>query len=367
MQILSGPDAVIVGSMSGTSLDGIDAAALQLTGDWPNLECKLIGTASRPLGSAADTLQRLIEGAPLTAQDIAKANRKLSESTASAMLSALNGHRPTLAAVHGQTIMHSPPDSWQLIDAQRIASILNCPVASHLRGGDLACGGEGAPVTPLADWVLFQSQKPRAIINLGGFCNITWLPGNGKPDAIQGADICPCNHLLNAAARHLIGQPFDNQGALASSGEPDPTLVKSLVQHCMQIMDTPRSLGSGDEGLAWLQRILKTDVTAPTLMASITTALGQIIGEAAHRHGPTECVAAGGSSRNTALMRAIEDAAGTSVRTTADFGIPIESREAACMALLAACDARDLPITLSHITGRRPDHVTSMMWCRPYA
>ena len=353
---------LIVGAMTGTSLDGIDAALVRITGHGLTAQAEVLTHVARPLGPEVNTLRLLADGKAVTAADITAARRLLSDRTAAVMLEAVENHQVDLAAIHGQTVLHAPPDSWQLIDAVRVASKLNCPVASDLRGGDLAAGGSGAPITPLADWVLCHGSDSRCIINLGGFCNITWLPAAGAPiDEIRGRDICPCNHLLDAAARSKLHQPFDRDGGIASSSMPDPTLVASIIATIEPLTLEHRSLGSGDECFDWLNTV--RDAETPTLLASIAAGVGTVIGRAAH--DADAILLAGGGVHHRPLCDAIAKAARVPVRHTSDIGIPIEAREAACMAVLAMLDADGCPSTLASITGRSSHALVGMQWCRP--
>jgi 1,6-anhydro-N-acetylmuramate kinase len=347
--------------MTGTSLDGIDAALVQITGAGPSLTASVLNHASGPFGPARDTLAALCRGEPATAADIAAARRELADQTAAVMRRAADGASLQFAAVHGQTVYHSPPDSWQMIDAARVAHALGCPTAFDLRGGDVAAGGQGAPVTPLADLVLFGGGPPRAVVNLGGFCNITWLPGDGD---VRGRDICPCNHLLDAAARMRLGRPYDEDGRIAGSGQVDDTLLATLTQTLhTQFHGGERSLGTGDECVQWIEHHASTDT--PTLLATLAAAIGTFIGTASRHANPHELLIAGGGAHHQPLLAAITSAADRPTMLTAARGVPIEAREAACVAVLAAIDGGGEPTTLPEVTGRRPGPCTSMSWCRP--
>jgi 1,6-anhydro-N-acetylmuramate kinase len=270
-----------------------------------------------------------------------------------------------LAIVHGQTLAHAPPDSWQLIDTAVIAAGLGCPVAGDVRAGDLACGGQGAPITPLGDWMLFRSEHPTAVVNLGGFCNITWLPGTDDPDDIRAADICPCNHLLDAAARQRLGMPYDAGGGVAATGTPQPHLVQSLMETLNHFVPGARSLGSGDESTDWINSPHAAAATTQDLLASITVAIGQTIAAAACGGGCEELLIAGGGARHGPLLRHIKDSAEAPTRTSEARGVPVELREAACLALLGSLDHDGVPYTLPQVTGRPAEHFVGMSWCHP--
>jgi anhydro-N-acetylmuramic acid kinase len=219
----------VIGTMTGTSIDGIDIAIARITGSGLSMHAKLIAHSSRSLGEIGGTLRRLAEGKAMTAQQIARAAWSFGELHAELIHAVLTEHAriepPVLIAVHGQTIFHQPPISWQLINPAPIAARFDCPVVFDLRQADLAAGGQGAPITPIADWIMFRHESNRrAIVNLGGFCNITILPSavarpsrscdeSAQPlEDIHGFDLCACNHLLDAIAKRTLNAPYDDGG-----------------------------------------------------------------------------------------------------------------------------------------------------------
>jgi len=349
--------------MTGTSLDGIDAAVIAVTGHGLSMRAAFRSHAAGSLGAAEETLRHLATGRKVSPRAIAAAVHTLSSHTAAVMSEALGDLSADLAGVHGQTVLHAPPNSWQLMDAAIIAASLSCPVACQMRAGDLAAGGQGAPITPLADWILFRGDRRRAVVNLGGFCNITWLPASEDPADITGRDICVCNQLLDAAARERLGTPWDTDGRRASAGTPDAALADALVAR-LTAADHATSLGTGDESLDWLDSQAAQDAPTDVLLASLATAIGRVVGAAAAT-AADEILLAGGGANHEPLVDAIRMAAGKPVSTTAELGIPIEAREAACIAVLAALDHDGVPTTLPAVTGRVTSPMISMQWCRP--
>ena len=189
--------------MTGTSIDALDAALVELRGSGLGLRVSVRATASWALGPLGDDLRRAASGQPAPAGFFASLSRRFGEFHAErlgAWLDALSG-APDLVCVHGQTVFHAPPDSWQLIDASPIVRRVGAPTVFDLRRADLSCGGQGAPITPIADWVLFRDDRSaRAVVNLGGFCNITRLGAGGGPETVRGSDVCACNQVLDAIA-----------------------------------------------------------------------------------------------------------------------------------------------------------------------
>ena len=349
--------------MTGTSLDGIDAAVVAIAGQGLDMRAEVRSHTADSLGPARETLQRLAAGHDVSAGAIAAAAHALSVRTAAVMGKALGDLAADLAGVHGQTVLHAPPCSWQLIDAAVVAEALSCPVASHMRAGDLAAGGQGAPITPLADWILFRNDRRRAIVNLGGFCNITWLPAGGAPADITGRDICVCNQLLDAAALRRLGTAWDAGGRHAAAATADAAVVDSLMAN-LTADDVTRSLGTGDEAVGWLDEPVAREAPTDTLLASIAGAIGTLIGATAARDAD-EVLLAGGGAHHRPLVQAITRSAGIPVVPTSDLGIPIEAREAACIAVLAALDRDGIQITLPVVTGRPEGPMIGMQWCQP--
>lgn len=365
-----------VGTMTGTSLDGLDVAAVAIEGEGLAMRAALVAHRSFPLGLAA-RLRDACDGKPAPAGEFAGLARAFGLAHAEAIAATLAGHRPGLTpdliAVHGQTIFHRPPVSWQLVNPFPIASAFDCPVASDLRGADLAAGGQGAPITPLADWILFRGESARAVVNLGGFCNLTVLPPASRPEAeaaIAGFDACACNQVLDAAARTALGKPFDADGATAAGGVPDGPAVHRLRDLLERQRREGRSLGTGDEAGAWVTdhapRLRPADLLA-SAAAAVGGAIGAAIREGLTRFGPDvgEILLAGGGARNRALVAAIAAEARCPCRTTADVGVPIEAREAMGMAILGTLAFDGAPTTLPQVTGRRVHQIADALWCLP--
>lgn len=257
-------------------------------------------------------------------------------------------------AAHGQTVVHAPPVSWQLLNPAPIAARLRCRVVSDLRQADLAAGGQGAPITPIADWVLFRdAARRRAVVNLGGFCNTTVLPPDsvGHVCDLAGGDVCACNQVLDAVARSVLGVPFDADGAAAAAGRVDESARAALAAILAPQRKAHRSLGTGDEALAWIEahrgRLAPND-----LAATATEAVAQEIGAAIREHRVDEIVVAGGGARHRPLLGAIARRSAAPLRTTVELGVPIEAREALAMAVLGALADDGVEITCPKVTGR---------------
>lgn len=361
------PPRLALGSMTGTSIDGLDVAAVRLTGRGLGLTAQFVAGLSVPLGPLAAPLRALAEQRPMTAGDISRLNLDFSLLHADALQQLIThiGSPADLVALHGQTVFHAPPASWQLINPAVVAHHLGVPVVSDLRAADLAAGGQGAPITPIADWVFFaHPAEHRAIINLGGFCNITLLPPRsaGSLPAFSGFDACACNHILDAVARTCLGAPYDSGGRAALSAAPDPAATSDLTAILAAQGAARRSLGTGDEAAAWINRH-RTRATGPALAASACQAIAATI--AARLGAPHQVLLAGGGAANAALTAAIARAcAPAQVTPTDTLGLPAPFREAAAIAVLGALSADAVPITAPATTGVAHPPVAGL-WCGP--
>lgn len=356
---------VVVGCMTGTSIDALDVAVVRVRGRGLGMTVEFVRGHSAGLGAIGARLRAMADQEALTAGEIARVSREFALLHASAIRECLADQKAALVAVHGQTVFHAPPVSWQMFNGAVLAHELGVPVVFDLRGADLAAGGQGAPITPLADWVMFRSSKARAIVNLGGFCNVTLLPASdGAPveaqaARIEGFDVCACNHVLDRIARETMGAAYDADGARAMAGTASAGAVGELQEALAAQSRGGRSLGTGDETWKWVDR-WRGKVSASDLAASACAAMGATI--AARLGGAASVLVAGGGARNQALVKEIARSAGAPVETTAAAGVPIEFREAAAMAVLGALCADGVPITLPRVTGVKGPAPVAGVW-----
>ncbi len=343
---------LVVGCMTGTSLDGIDVALVRLFGQGTAMRAEFVAGASRELGALAPGLRRLAEQQPMAAGEIARLARDFSLLHLDAVRD-LGAHRIDLVSVHGQTVFHAPPVSWQLFQPAPLAHGLGVPVVCDLRAADLACGGQGAPITPIADHVLFRhGSERRAVVNLGGFCNVTVLPGGHDATRVAGGDVCACNQLLDGVARRALGTDYDRDGARAMGGTAVPKAVTALATMLELQAKSGRSLGTGDELGAWLDRHganLPPEDLARSACAAIARTISRAI--ASRWDGVQRLVLAGGGTHNRALVDELTGRAGVPVVTSDRLGVPSSMREAAAMAVLGALCQDRVAITIPGITG----------------
>lgn len=350
-----------VGCMTGTSLDGLDAALVEVTGRGLAMTARFIGMVSRPLGELAGVLRAMAGGAAHRPIDYLRAARRLGVLHAEAVGALLEDHPDpergvAFVAAHGQTIWHAPGEgvSWQLFDPWPVVRRLGVPVVYDLRQADLIAGGEGAPVTPLADWVLYGRDGGRrgtAIVNLGGICNVTWLAD--EPAAIRAADCAPCNILLDGVVQRLYpGTRYDMDGSIARRGRVVEPLASSLFANILLSMAGSRSLGREQFTEAMLddwaagprERHAPEDVVA-SFVAAVAGMIGREVADA------DRVILAGGGARHPVLVERLRERLPGEVLLSDEVGIPVEAREAAGFAVLGALCQDRVPITLPQVTG----------------
>lgn len=370
--------------MTGTSIDAIDTAAVCITGRGLSARATLRGCASASFGELAARLRSAHRQDAMTAREFALLSRDLALAHLAPLqeLARLYGP-PNLIALHGQTLVHQPPLSLQLINAPVVAHAFGCEVVHNLRAADLAAGGQGAPITPLADWMLFRSTRAwRVIVNLGGFSNATVLPS--KPRAaspresraawiasVRGFDLCLCNQLLDHVARTRAGVPFDRDGALALSGHPQAAALRALQTLLDSQRRSGRSLGTADEILGQAAESLAPFAPADAL-ATAVEAIARTIAAAIHEQlaandpaTKAEVLIAGGGAKNQALVVALSRSAALPVRATDASGCPSDARECVAMALLGALAHDGESITLTQVTKRGAMRVVDGEFVRP--
>ena len=330
----------MVGTMTGTSMDGVDAVAVSIEGRGLDMTATFMDIASIPFDGIRDDLRELSKSEVLHSDELALG---VGERTRDA-IKALNVKNIDLIALHGQTIYHKPSKTVQIINPKPVIDAFDCTVLNQPRIMDVELGGEGAPITPLADWIMFREEKRSvAIVNLGGFCNVTLLPADRDVNGIQGFDVCCCNLLLDAIARERFSEPFDKDGELASKGKVDEGVYGELTALLSSQHHDKQSLGHLDD----IGRHLSTwkDVPSEVLVATASAAIGDCISTSV---GDVDCVyLAGGGCHNKTLTSHIRGAG-----TVAELGVPVQAREGMAMAILGALHQDGVSITLSQVTGR---------------
>lgn len=384
------PERIVVGMISGTSADSIDAAVCRIAGagyptaDRPGARVELLHYGESPY--EPELKARILGLAQLDVRAIAELNVEIGEAFARACLEAVAeaGLKPsdvTLIGSHGQTVYHHSSvlgargATLQVGDGDVIAERTGAMVVCDFRARDIAGGGEGAPISPYADMILYASRdrtrapERRAILNLGGIANVTVL--DPDPNRVFGFDTGPANTLLDRLARRLTAGalPCDRDGALARAGRVDAELVEKLLSEDPFLdRKPPKSTGFEMYGDAFVDRagrlLGRFDAD---LMASLTEFTARTVALAFARFVPpvVEVIGAGGGVKNPVLAsRIAELLAPARFIVGDDLGVPGDAREAMAFAILANDALFGLPTSLPAVTGaRRP--ATLGKFCLP--
>ncbi len=378
---------IIVGLMSGTSADGVDSAIMSLSGKPPKLRWKLVHHLFHPY--PAELQRNVLAGMKITAtvDRICDLNASLGEFYASVSLTALAAakiNRADVAAIgcHGQTVWHNPGRSTlQLGEAAVLAERTGIYVVSNFRARDIAAGGQGAPLVAYVDQLLFQhDQKTRALQNLGGIGNVTYLPRRtmltateprlqpiGKLTAAQtiAFDTGPANMVIDDIARRASAGALqcDLDGTLAATGVPHGAVLEELLSHSFFAAPPPKTTGRevfGEQyGEALWTSMLSRGAAPQDVAATATMLTATSIAESYRTFLPSipdEVVLSGGGVRNPTLVKMISDCLHAvrqdiTITTSDALGMPPEAKEAACFAILAYESLHGRPGNLPSATG----------------
>jgi anhydro-N-acetylmuramic acid kinase len=361
---------LIVGLMSGTSLDGIASAVVRFTDRDGGVHAELVGFTNRAYTREEhDRLARALVGA--TPSEYCRLAFDLGEWLASAAVNAIaeaGVSRAEIAAVasHGQSIWHEPGHStWQLGEASVIAERVGVPVVSDFRVRDVAAGGQGAPLVSIADCMIFSSPTSwRGLQNLGGIGNVTVVPPGGEQIGVRAFDTGPGAGVIDKVTRALRPDlPYDVDGKLAAAGKPVSTVVTALLQNPYFAAEPPKSTGpelfspSYVDDLIRQCRAERADCTDEDIVAtaveltarSIADSYGRFIAEPID-----ETVLSGGGAKNPTLVKAIAAAlAPLPVRLFDDLFFDGEAKEAVAFALLGYLHLKGRPGNVRSATGAR--------------
>jgi anhydro-N-acetylmuramic acid kinase len=364
--------SVYVGLMSGTSLDGISAAVVRFVPSETNenrLEPRLL--AFRTVPYTPDQRTRLESALNAgSARDYCRLAFDLGGWLADAAIAALADagvSRSEVRAIgsHGQTLWHDPPHStWQLGESAVIAERTGIPVVSDFRVRDVAAGGQGAPLVPIADAMLFSSGEWRALQNIGGIGNVTVVPPGGDITGVRAFDTGPGVAVIDAVTRLLKpGTSFDTNGALAAAGQPVNAVVDELLANPYFALEPPKSTGrelfdrAYSEALVAKCREVKPGATTEDVVATATALTARSIADSYRRFLPepiAEVLLSGGGAKNATLVGMISRGlAPTPVRQFADRYFDGEAKEAVAFALLAHLHLESRPGNVPRATGAR--------------
>ena len=373
---------LVLGMMSGTSADGIDVALARISGAPANLNAKLLGHTSVKFPSALRMeILRVAEQHPITAGALSQLNFRLGELFAEAAIAACHKFcvwpkHISLIGSHGQTIFHQgKPASFlgrptastlQIGEPSVIAARTGITTVGDFRPADMALGGQGAPLVPYADYLLYRDAKlGRVSLNLGGIANITVLPRACKPQQVFAFDTGPANMLIDALVAHCTRGRlrFDENARLASQGRSLPALLDDMLRDPYLKLAPPKSTGREYYGHAYMKKILELGrrhrakpndlIRAATIFTalSVVDALHRFVLPKTKIH---QLIVSGGGARNPLILAQLSAALpGIEVLLSSRMGIPVDAKEAFAFALLAYETFHRRPANLPSATGAR--------------
>jgi anhydro-N-acetylmuramic acid kinase len=364
--------------MSGTSADGIDVAVVKIAPGKSRPSLTLLAHEGFKFPAA---LRRAVlaamNAASTSTAELARLNWRLGLAYAEAVEATLKRHpvKLDLIGCHGQTLFHQPRAAsykgrsfactWQTGEAQVIAAALGIPVVSNFRPADMLAGGQGAPLVPLLDYVLFAHPKRgRVLQNIGGIANLTAIPAAATPEAVIAFDTGPGNMVVDALAQKLFAKPFDRNGALAAEGRVLAPVLKAALRNPYFQLKPPRTAGREQFGREYAAKFLlacqRHSNKPEDALATATALTAETIAQSYNRFvfpkmkSAVDYIVSGGGARNHTLMAMLAQRLaplGCELAASEQFGLPVEAKEAAAFALLAWQTWHHLPGNVPAATG----------------
>jgi anhydro-N-acetylmuramic acid kinase len=381
--------------MSGTSADGIEVALTRISGAPPHLNAKLLNHTSISFPpKLRKEILRVAEQQPIFAGDLSQLNFRLGEMFAEAALAACHRFRIVpkkiaLIGSHGQTIFHQgqrvpyfgrrTASTLQIGEPAIIAARTDITTIADFRPADIAQGGQGAPLVPYADYLLYRHEKlGRVSLNLGGIANITVIPAVAKPSQILAFDTGPANMLIDALVAHFTHgrQRYDKDARLAQQGRSIPALINELMRDPYLKLAPPKSTGREYYGRTYLDKVLSLArrhrakpndlIRAATVFTalSIVDALNRFVLPKTQIH---QLIISGGGSHNPLLIAQLAAALPPiEVLRSTELGVPEDAKEAFAFALMAYETFHRRPSNVPSATGaHRPAILGKISYAQP--
>jgi anhydro-N-acetylmuramic acid kinase len=370
---------IVAGVMSGTSADGINVALMRIQGRGFRSRFELLAHYQIPYpANVRRAVLATMNASSASVADLSRLHFLLGELYADAVRTALRRARLEceLVGCHGQTLYHQGRPAiflgrriactWQSGEAATIAAKIGVPVVSDFRPADIAAGGKGAPLVPFLDYVLYRHRRyGRIVQNLGGIANLTAIPPRALPGDVVAFDTGPGNMVIDAVTEHLFERPFDRNGRIAARGEPIERVLQQLLCNPFFRQKPPKTAGREQFGREFARELLRLCRRADEhdIVATATALTARSIGVAVRKfvlplvEPPLrfrEFVVSGGGTNNLTLMRMIREELAPlkmRVRTSDDFGLPSQAKEAVAFAMLAYQTWRHLPSNIPSATG----------------
>jgi anhydro-N-acetylmuramic acid kinase len=361
------PACHVLGMMSGTSLDGIDAVLVRLEYD-ETLHWEVLARESQTYSSALqERLRRAIKPETSDVVLLTQLHSEVGHAYADLAKAIQQKNKLDLIALSGQTVYHIPrldvSKNWhtkstlQLGEAGFVVEACGVPVISDFRQADIAAHGQGAPLVPFGDWELYRDKhKARSIHNLGGISNLTYLPASGKSDDVFAFDTGPANCLIDEVMQLHFQQSFDKDGNIAAQGTIDGKVLEHLLKHPYLKLAPPKTTGREVFTLSEIAKMIEVSSLGPhDLVATLTAFTAHSVAEA-YQHfvipkGLDEILFAGGGALNPVLMQHIKTLLPVDVKTFEEVGWHSKDREALSFAVMGYFGFHGLANTLPLATG----------------
>ncbi|MBZ5604675.1 MAG: anhydro-N-acetylmuramic acid kinase [Acidobacteriia bacterium] len=363
----------VAGIMSGTSLDGIDVAIVDISRKHAGVRVKPVAFHTTPYPKLVREALLAISNSMTHTATIARLNFLLGELYAAAIRDTCRRSRVpldsvVLAGMHGQTIFHEAEpieylghrvaSTFQIGEAAIVAERTGLWTISNFRERDMAAGGKGAPLVPAVDYLLFRHRRVgRVALNIGGIANITVIPAGADREEVIAFDIGPGNMIIDALVYHHTHgkQTFDRDGRVARHGKVNRRLLDSMLSDPYFALDPPKACGREQFGREFVAGLIATGLPLADLIATSTELTARSIAGAIARHrGISEVIASGGGVHNRHMMRRLRDLLPDhEIGTTADHGIDPDAKEAIAFAILAYEFIQRRPGNLPSATGAR--------------
>lgn len=356
------------GCMSGTSLDGLDVAIVAFEGESVRLE----SFSNTPLPPEIEQdIRDCFDLMRTNVQVICSLNHKLAIFIAETVKNHCEQHgfppeKLDFIASHGQTVWHIPEaggglvkSTLQIGEPSVIAYHTGVKVVSGFRNADMAAGGQGAPLVPFADYILFRAGHGRLMQNIGGIGNVTVLPANCAPADVFAFDTGPGNMIIDALARHFFGKSYDPDGSFAARGHVLPELLEKLMSTPFISAPPPKTTGRELFGADFVSGLLSAAGNADKhdILATATAFTAKSIAENYKRFvfaelPVSEVVVSGGGAYNKTLMRMLmEYLPGCEVKTLESLGMSPDAKEAVAFAVLGHETLNGRPSNMPRVTG----------------
>jgi anhydro-N-acetylmuramic acid kinase len=363
---------LVVGLMSGTSADAVDAALVEWPGGTAARPFRLLAFTETPFDPVLQTrIHRLAAGRLPGAdvlRELAALDVELGDHFARAALAVVEQAGQPIESVaaiasHGQTVAHHPElrATLQIGDPSVIAERTGRPVVADFRPRDLAAGGEGAPLAPFFHHAaLGHAEEGRVVLNLGGIANVTWLPAGGAPDDVVAFDVGPANALLDGVVQIASAgaERFDRNGARARRGRVEEALLAELLDDPFLRRSPPKSTGRESYGLAEAEALVKRSeregLAPDDLLATLVAFSAEAVARACRDFVPgpvARLIVGGGGVRNPVLLDALATRTGAAVEAMDAHGVPAAAAEAMAFSLLGRNALLGLPNQLPRSTG----------------